>query len=484
MRERIFSGFFVLIFLVWSSCKSPDTAERRALVVYNSNYLYGRTLALFYASMRNIPTEYVCGLSLPLSMFATRDNLLGARREAIRNCVCPLIREDVRPNPCDETNLLAIQAVRPITHVVYLKGIPMRLYETGWINPGAPASPDQEMPSFDYYFANTLFDEKAVCTSTDPTVCSATGPYIFDIGSQGYLTLRSRYPAYPYYGQAFTYVPPLDDSYPKDVAFGRLEAADANTTMSLIARTKIAEENGLDGNFAATMGTWFNANYFPPAMAFLAELTGGVTSNCTAQFRNEVAWDPGQCPVVVTPSGKLPGLDPSVVAVPNATFFLGANLPNHNQMGFNGSVNALTAYRKTSELCTPFCKDVTPENGETQAEAVQACRMASSDYYKEINTACVGVNSGFLGHQTRSYAVQYYGVLPPVWLTYEAGSQAKTPLSLSLTGGYQDSRFTDERYVSLFPCSHRDIGQRKSALSITLQDPLSKCGGAEWIAQF
>jgi hypothetical protein len=73
--------------------------------------------------------------------------------------------------------------------------------------------------------------------------------------------------------------------------------------------------------------------------------------------------------------------------------------------------------------------------------------QSSTDWFGELNTGCVGAARGFLGHQVRSYPVQYYGFYPANWSLDGTGSIEKTAPVLRNGDGYQDEYFLDERYV-------------------------------------
>jgi hypothetical protein len=124
----------------------------------------------------------------------------------------------------------------------------------------------------------------------------------------------------------------------------------------------------------------------------------------------------------------------------NAGLLLGS-APNPNgHAGFNDFAS-LTRWRKSASPCTPLCKDL-----PTQAERDQ-CSATSSDWFGELNTDCVGVARGFVGHQVRSYPVQYYGFYPANWSTSSPGATEKTPPEVRSGGAFQDGSFSDDRYL-------------------------------------
>jgi hypothetical protein len=104
-----------------------------ALVVYNANANPdASTIANYYATKRGIPPAQLCSVELPPGQYGSAEHLLGARRTILEDCICALIPEETRPVPCDTSNVGAVRAESKISHLVLVKGIPPRLYGTGW----------------------------------------------------------------------------------------------------------------------------------------------------------------------------------------------------------------------------------------------------------------------------------------------------------------------------------------------------------------
>lgn len=71
-----------------------------------------------------------------------------------------------------------------------------------------------------------------------------------------------------------------------------------------------------------------------------------------------------------------------------------------------GSFPALLNWRKDAQCTVTLCS-------ETADPA--ACRLNSTDVFREINTDCVGVAAGFMGYNHQSYPVSYLAVWPTGW---------------------------------------------------------------------
>jgi hypothetical protein len=427
--------------LVPLGCPQPGPAQSHpeALVVYNQNAgPDAADLASYYASKRGIPTDHICPVQLPTGQFATPDDLLGARKTLVETCICQLIPAASRPSPCSLANLDAVRLASPITHLAIIRGIPPRLHGTPWPN-------DSEEPSFDFYLAYTLYrtqDIFAPGTNGVPSSDYLTAELVAE-GSAGYILSA----------------PPLSTASYKDVAYGRIEAMDHDRTKALIDRTLAAERAGIRGNFFEEK----NDSDF----RFLGATTGSSGSGCTGYLSYnpflpgtpESTWPSDTCRAATTWTSAT-GPDPNSTAddpiksilpgtwmspVPyalNAALLLGSNPNPNGQSGFN-DFTTLTNWRIGGSTCTTLCSDWTDPTDQ------QVCTLLSTDYFHELDTRCVGVASGFVGHQVRSYPVQYYGFFPPNWSTDGTGSTAKTPPRVLTGGGWQDATFTDDRYLHL-----------------------------------
>lgn len=420
-------------------CSPGVSSENRVLVVYNTNAdPDASTIASHYAVVRGVAAPYLCPVALPVGLYASPDELLGARRTLVEECLCGLIPEAERPDPCDVSNLDAIRTQSTITHLALVKGIPARLTGTVWPT-------DSEEPSFDFYLSYLVY----------------RGADIFAPGTSGLTVTTYLTPELIEQSQTLMILsaPPLDPTLHKEVAYGRIEAIDTARTLELIDRTLEAEQLGLAGNFLEEKQA--------AGFAFLQELTGSHAAACTDYISHEPflfdtpesSWPPDLCragTTFATAMGPDPGSsndDPLSRIVPGSfmstipravdvSLFLGSAPWANLQSGFN-SFDVLENWRLTDQPCTPLCADL-----PSQAER-DACRVGSSDYFRELNSTCVGVGRGLLGQQVRSWPVQYYGFMPPGWTTTQNGAVEKTPAAILTGGAYQDARFGDDRYLHL-----------------------------------
>lgn len=422
----------------------PAQSHPEAIVVYNVNAgPDAAAIAAHYRSKRGIPALNSCPVALPTGNFASTDQLLGARKTIVETCICGLIPAVSRPNPCSLANLDAVRLASPITHMAIVRGIPARLYGTPWAT-------DFEEPSFDFYLAYSLYrttDLFAAGTNGVPSSTYLTADLVAQ-GTEGMILSA----------------PPLSTALHKDVAYGRIEAIDGDRTIALIDRTLDAERLGVTGNFFEEKNN--------KSFRFLVDTTGSRAPECSTYVTvgpflpgtPASTWSPSLCRAGTTwTSAKgpdpnstlddpilniLPGTWMSTVPSAIATGLMLGSTPTPNgQAGFN-DFDTLTNWRVADAICTPLCADL-----PTQPER-DACVAASSDWFQELDTSCVGAARGFMGHQVRSYPVQYYGFFPANWSIDGTGSTEKTPPQVLSGGAYQDANFLDDRFLHF---GHHDI---------------------------
>ena len=397
---------------------TEDERPSRALVVYNVLADGSEEIAEHYASERGIASERLCPVRLPRGLYATAAELLGARKTIVEECICPLLDDDLRPNPCSTESLDKIMEQVPIAYLALIRGIPARLSQTGWPS-------DYWEPSFDFYLSLLL----------------ARDLKIFEQSNGGVQSVD-----YPIMNSVRGFLPPLDPSAHGFVANGRIEAINTERTLELIDRTLAAETDGFQGRILTertldpehldeTPGRYFTSSFGP-------ECTDYLSFEPFVFEAPESSWNPTECRWGSTGStaqgshqGMMPGSNKTTVAYArDVSLFLGtepraSESPTNGQVGFNNHQTMLR-WRKGMEDCLPLCSDF-----ESELE-VANCIDDSNDFFKQINTSCVGVNSGFLGQQVRSYPVQYYGFFPPGWSVPGGGGSEKTPPRLLTSGGH------------------------------------------------
>ena len=400
--------------------EDPFEMGGRTLIVYNRNTADAAMIADFYRNvrMRGHNEGHICPVSLPPGQFGSAKHLVQAAK-AIRECICENILGSAS-SECENVTGAELARRSPISHLVLIKGIPTRLIETGWPT-------DFEEPSFDYYLSYAVYNDEAIFDNgTNGSVYH--GPY------DGLLDDRVDYQPIDSQG---SYARSINASKDRILAYGRVEAINTERTLDLISRIHAAERNGVSGNFL-TQG-------FQETHTFLAQLSSTRDDDdgiyvCDSEsyvHDPDVDWDHRNCRAGVTDRGLIPGeqqLGPEdadkIQSIPyavNAGLYLGAVPPGADpgHDGFSGFPNMLNWRHDhpddLTEPCQPLCRDI------ADPDASEQCRINSTDYFREINTQCVGASPTLMGWQLRSYPVQYYGFSPGGWsVDHWSGSVEKT----------------------------------------------------------
>jgi len=378
----------------------------QTLVVYNANSPESQSLAGYYAEKRGVAPSHLCPLYLPPGVVATGDQLVAARARVLEHCICPLL--PAPPDPCDASRVGAIREVSPISHLVVMRGVPMWLVDlpAGFGEPSPPHfRTEYEGVSLDYHLARLLYADPDPLTGTvlGPSHWTAPGP-----------TFSS------YWVSVAAALPPVSPSRDRLTAYGRVEGVDEARTRLLIDRTLAAEQAGISGKLVTQHEPAANV------AGIFRELTQGGPPGCVPQG------GAGTCRTEWSGLGTIPGADELAVGV---GMYIGSSAEGVKQKGFTTDDRsggaAIADWRRSAGPCTPWCRDLA-----TQPE-VDACRAASQDYFRELDTACVGGAPGLLGAQNRSYPVGYMGFYPQGWQTLSGERGIVSPPRVLEGGGYQ-----------------------------------------------
>ncbi|MCH7535274.1 MAG: hypothetical protein IH948_05945, partial [Bacteroidetes bacterium] len=431
--------------LLLSEFEFLDLTER-TLVVYNENYPDQDSngvndaleIAQYYATQRGIDSSRLCGVQLATGQYGGADELLGARKTIVEECICSNVLGLETCDMTDNTFLDTIIEQSPITHMAIIRGIPARLTETGWTDGcfgcGAGGQ-DGEEPSLDFYLSYLIYSNDSIFEGTS--------------GFVGGVVPSSYTPSGGYLG-------PLNVQDHRFVAYGRIEAMTKQRTFDLIDRTLSAEQNGFTGNLLSEQ--IFEHKLF-------AGLSGDFDSVCSDYLSYEPfifgnpnsSWPYQQCRAGTTDSTsndsrpkQIPGEAGTVIPFAmNAGVFLGTHYGNEDSPGlmnlhhaFDGFNNMLN-WHKSEEDCTELCRECDGTNGCIESE----CIANSKDYFKEINTDCVGVAPGFMAFQLRSWPVQFYGFVPNGWRQVATGAIDKTMPVILQGDAFTNANFTDDKYA-------------------------------------
>jgi hypothetical protein len=417
-----------------SSFHANDLVDE-TLVVYNTNYPPAQGIAEYYAGARGIDPSHLCGIAAPNGLYATAEQMLSMRKQIVESCLCEIIPEPERPSPCT-VGAEGLAASSPISHLALIKGFPARMFDTGWIR-------DFEVPAVDYFLAYLLYrdDDLFDC----PVPCDVL------VLPNSYTNLES--PSFAHYARE------IDPERDRFVVYGRVEAITPVRTEDLIDRTLAAEAAGFEGNLLSERAAEFGV-----MRRATASFDAVCTDYVTAPFiygTLEPTWPHDQCRAGTTyldgnggSSGVVPGSAHQPVRIPKAIragFLIGGDAQFNQQTGFNGP-KTLENWRKDDSACEPLCADVHAPDDPT------SCAERSTDYFRVLNTDCVGGAPGLMGIQVRSFPVGYSGFFPPNWANGVDGL-LDTPPTLPTGGAFTNATFTDDRYFHVGVHSTADLDE-------------------------
>ncbi len=424
---------FLMLLTAWGPCPEPPLFPTPpTIVVYNLNARDldatgindAQEIAEYYVAMRGLDPSALCGVQLPTGDFATPDELLAARRTIVEDCICSVVSQQVQDDTgCSIDNPGALESIRdvsPISHMVLIKGIPIRLFSVNWPDQN---DSDKQGPSFGLYLSYLVYHDADIFS---------------DVGLVEPLS-------YPFETDSTVgYVPPLVPADHHIPAYGYIVAMNKQRTLDLIDRTLAAERAGVRGNILLE-GT----------SPFLNDLTSTHDSMCFDYLSHEPfifgdpanSWPYQTCRVGSTGASA----EGAEVGVPGnfattVPFAINAGLLYGHAIvpgfaGFGG-FHVMKNWHFADEGCIELCRLL-----PTQEEQDE-CRATSTDYFREINTDCVGVAQGFMAYQVSSFGVQYYGFTPPGWTLSKQSSYHKSmPLVLQGDAFVDGATFTDDRYA-------------------------------------
>ncbi|MBW2269359.1 MAG: thrombospondin type 3 repeat-containing protein [Deltaproteobacteria bacterium] len=404
-----------------------------ALVVYNVNGPEGDAVAIaqHYASARGVPSANLCPVAMPTGLYASKDEFLSLREQVVE-CICQLAGS---VPSCGIGELAALAEASPISHLVLVRGLPARLYDTGWTQ-------DVEEPPLDHYLAYLIYNEEGELFGEDDGVIASSGhDYSRHCESAADCVQRKD----------------LSPAFHRVAAHGRIEAMTRQRTLDLIDRTLEAEAQGFRGNLLSGFLDIFDQHRKQTA-DFAPVCTDYLVHEPFVAGAPESTWPFDECRAGTAASearaaltGAFPGeTDSSIPLARNAGLYLHDFLGEGNiigQSGFDG-FGKVKKFEIADCAGAPLCTDPT-------------CEGLSTDYFRELDTRCVGVAPGFLGWQTRSFAVRGYGFFPAGWGNGCCGNVETTIPVVEPTGGAD----ADGRYVHF------------GAHSVANPD-VSQCGGS------
>lgn len=402
--------------------------ESRALVVINDNSSDSVAVGNYYATSRNIPTDHIVHVRVPNQQYVQLADYVSLRDQILRFGLCPLVAAANRPAACSDVSapiytqdtIDALTAHAPVGYIVLTKGVPTRF-------------PSSSVDSYLRFTLANYLPVGGVYTSGDLDLLKGRREANLSQDVAGRKrTLTSQIAA----------LRPVDVAQDREYIVGRIDNLDLTTAKAMVDKTLAAQSAGLQGKvysnrggFIATLPkpdvrfynypgadteTWrqmfgffgesrlscidYDHNYLsvkPPTGSNVVPVGGQAPSACWVKISDGLGESVGSWGG--TTYDQMPGNSGSrQPIVDNALIYFG-QLDGQSPQG---DLAALLNWRKNLSCTNTLC--------DTAADPA-ACRAASTDPYKQIDTSCVGVAPGFVGYNERSFTAAHFGIWPQPW---------------------------------------------------------------------
>ena len=380
------------------------------LIVVNDNSIDSPLVGEYYAQQRGIDPANIVHVNVPAGYFIEwndfrilRDQLIAFMQKNTLTdpAMTPVVCADGDPPYYCQASTDQLRLYSRIRYIVTTRGVPTRMRVAGSTlsNPTAPASVDNYLK---YWLINYFADDVQ-------------------------LDFREREQAFADGGGMREVNPSVD----RELIVGRIDGLDLNAAKALIDRTLAAEKAGIYGIWYGSTQYWDWKNeasgqkIYPPLDMALSGWRYGL-----GQWRE----DRPECVAYLNVSGQLPeGKAPADCRIQfNDDFNVSVQsragisypAPGNSQsriplavdaLGYQGFLdgqaalggfNTLLNWRKDAQCSVTLCKD---------AADSAACKAASTDFFAELNTNCVGVADGFMAYNHSSYPLSYLTVWPTAW---------------------------------------------------------------------
>jgi hypothetical protein len=398
------TGLFII--LVFFGLAVEAAPRNDVLVIVNDNSIDSPAVGSYYAQQREVPVANVVHVKVPDQYFINWTQFQSLRDQVLRFGICPSIATGSRPAACTDAslpiytaeNISALTTATPIKYIVTTRGVPTRTTVDG---DTLPTSVDNYLK---FWLARYFTDD---VTFAPYERASAFGN-----------------------GNGMRIVNPATDG---EYVIGRIDGVDLAAAKALVDRARETEDNGWYGMlYGVTAFAWLNDTnryiYYGDGNPWRYQLGlfGEQRPECNpliyyAYNQSETLGKSSpDCRVQIHDS--TPGLLYSRQPKPsNAVVYFGEQEGQTIQGGFDTLLN----WRKNDSCQVTLCSN---------AADPAACRAASTDPYKEINTDCVGVESGFIGYNHQSYPVAILGNWPTGWGPYGLDETNDVPVVLDNTG--------------------------------------------------
>ncbi|HEB67353.1 MAG TPA: TIGR03790 family protein [Gammaproteobacteria bacterium] len=411
-----------------ANCDStlPVTGTRDdVLIIVNDNAQGSCELARYYAERRGLGQNNIVHVLAPASYFITWDEFRVLRDQIIAAMQARIAARDPDfvPATCSDgdgpyycqASMDQLRAATRVRYLVTTRGVPtrVRVDNSGLRFPNSPSGVDNYLRFWlvNYFNSDTAF------VSLSRNRARAFGD-----------------------GRGMRIVDPAVD---RELIIGRIDGITLESAKAVIDRTLDAEANGLYGKVYSYTGyaplNGSTGMRWKDYSAGQASIYQGNGDPWRYQFGIFAENEP-QCSLYSDPGHYLnygqntaEGKAPQSCTVKLAVGVNGTNeLPPARAssrmplvddamlyLGYldgqptTGNFNEFLNWRRNATCTNTLCENL-------PASEQAACRAASIDVYREIDTRCVGVAEGFIGYNFQSFPVSFFHISPTGWDTGNA----------------------------------------------------------------
>ena len=417
MTPAIPSGFIAILLLF--NLSAANAARDDVLVVVNDNSIDSPQVGAYYAQQRGIDPANIVHVHVPDSYFIDWSDFRSLRDQLIRfmqahtlddPALTPVVCADGEPPYYCPAAMQQLREHSRIRYLVTTRGIPTRMTVSGskLASSNAPTSVDNYLK----YWLINYFSADVPLDFTERELAFGDG--------RGMRT--------------------VDPAIDRELVVGRIDGLDLAAAKALVDRTLAAERRGLYGTWygSSEFLRWRDANtgqqVYPRSRSSLLgwQYTLGVWGEerpeCSDYLNVGGALaqgkSPGYCKVQFNDDSNVAKQTTAGIRYPAPGNAASRQPLPVNALGYQGwldghqaagNFNALLNWRKDEQCSVTLCAD---------AADPAACRAASTDVFREINTDCVGVADGFMGYNHQSYPVSFLAIWPTGWFqSTDSGSK-------------------------------------------------------------
>lgn len=417
--------------------------ELRALVVINDNSRDSIEVGNYYATQHGIASDHIVHVRVPDRYFASANDFLSLRDQILKFGICPLVPAAGRPQACSDStlpiytqeNIDALTAQAPVRYIVLTRGVPTRLEV-----PGTTGEMRSTVDSYLRFYLARYLPSRSFIQKNSALYQS--------LGAERLKSAGLDAPLLKTLTEQISVLRPADPVADKEYIVGRIDNVDLTSAKALVDRAHSGDSVGIFGKAYTNKSSSLFFNYASPDMWRMEFGLFGLSGTACQDYKNNylsVPHNPSPNSQTVPAAGQasqsclvkmVDGLGESDDLMPgnvgsreplvdNASVYFG-NLHGHSPQG---GFSALLMWRKNTTCTVTLC--------ESSADPA-ACKAASSDPFKLIDTSCVGVAPGAIGFNRRSFTSAYMGIWPNPWTAKSPDGIADIP-RVDLTQGADDS---------------------------------------------